>query len=86
MKHATETTLKKFEPLLSELDKIAKLKKKKLGVYYLKSKAFLHFHEQEDDLFADVRLNPPDFDRVKVTTNQEQKALVRDVKEHIGAI
>jgi len=55
MKHATADTLSRLEPLLKKLRANARLKEKKNGIYYFKSKAFLHFHEEADEIFADVK-------------------------------
>ncbi len=37
-------------------------------------KAFLHFHDDGDDIYADVRLRPGPFERMRVTTKAEQRA------------
>ena len=63
MKHVSSEGLDKLEGLLAELCKREGLKEKKRGVFYRKSKAFLHFHEDPAGLFVDVRLGGPDFDR-----------------------
>ena len=63
MKHISSEKLDKLEGLLAELRKREGLKEKKRGVFYRKSKAFLHFHEDPAGLFVDVRLGPFDFDR-----------------------
>jgi len=83
MRHATDETIKALAPLLSKIRNISPLKEKKPGVYYLKSKAFLHFHEHEGEIFADVRLNPPDFDRLPATTKAEQSRLLKGIQEHL---
>ena len=51
------------------------------GAFYRKSKAFLHFHIDGDDYYADVRLGGPEFDRMRVTTRSEQRALVVAVRK-----
>ena len=85
MKHASEETLNQYASLLGKLDTITGLTKKKLGIYYVKSKAFLHFHEDKGQLFADVRLDPPEFNRIAATTHQEQEALIALIKKHQDA-
>ena len=82
MKHASSATIQKLEPLLEKIRCIEGLKEKKPGVYYLKSKAFLHFHEEGDQVYADVRLHSSDFERRRVTTKQEQAELLRAIKQH----
>lgn len=84
MKHATLETLVRYKPLLKKISAIEGLKEKKTGVYYVKSKAFLHFHEDDGDLFADVRLNPPEFDRLPATTARDQDSLIAAIKKHRG--
>ncbi len=76
MKHASTDTIKRLSPLLRQIRKIPGLVEKKPGIYYRRSKAFLHFHEEGDEVFADVRLVAPDFDRFPCTTSSEQTALV----------
>ena len=75
MRHATPADLDELEPLLSRLRKLDQLVEKNRGVFYRKSKAFLHFHEDPTGLHADVRLGA-DFERFRVQTREEQDALV----------
>jgi hypothetical protein len=69
MKHAGEAALDQLDPLLASLRAaFPPLIEKKRGVFYLKSKAFLHFHEDPAGLFADVRdATGKDFERIDVT-------------------
>ena len=77
MKHAGAVTLDQLEPLLSRLRQIAGLKERSRGVFYLGSKAFLHFHEDPAGLFADIRAaDGRNFDRVQVDARDAQDALV----------
>jgi hypothetical protein len=47
----------------------------------MRSKAFLHFHEDDGSLFVDVRIPPATaFSRERVTTRAEQRELVRHVR------
>lgn len=84
MRHARDQDLKRVEPLLEKLNDLAGehdvLKRRKRGVYYLGSRAFLHFHEHDGEIHADVRLDGVDFDRFKVTTRADQKKLVSRIK------
>ena len=75
MRHAREAALDELEPLLVRLRRIDGLTEKTRGVFYKKSKAFLHFHEDPTGLYADVRLTD-DFERFCVQTPAEQDALV----------
>jgi hypothetical protein len=74
MKHAGPAALDRLEPLLIELRKRA-LKEKSRGAFYRGSRAFLHFHEDGDSFFADIRL-AGDFDRYPATTKTEQRKLL----------
>lgn len=67
MKHAGAEALDRLEGLLGALRALDLLTEKSRGVFYLKSKAFLHFHEDPAGLFADVRAaDGAGFDRIKV--------------------
>jgi hypothetical protein len=80
MRHITPENLDRLEPLLDGLRGLEALQEKKRGVFYRRSKAFLHFHEDPAGLFADVRLAGPDFERHPVTTRSQQRALVQRIR------
>jgi hypothetical protein len=80
MKHAGAATLKALEPLLQRLGELPGLVEKKPGIFYLKSKAYLHFHEDTAGTFADVRLAGDDFVRFAVNTGKEQDALLERIR------
>ena len=63
MRHARPEDLDRIEPLLAGIRAAAAglLKEKKRGCFYLKSKGFLHFHEDPKGMFADI-----EDDRIKV--------------------
>jgi hypothetical protein len=75
MKHATVESLAGFEGLLEQLRAIPGLTEKGPGVFYRKSKAFLHFHEDPQGLFADYRPGD-DWLRLEVSGAAGQAALV----------
>jgi hypothetical protein len=77
MKHATEATLISLTSLLEELRK-RPMKEKKRGIFYVKSKSFLHFHEDPTGLFADLRIGD-DFERFALNTKTEQAAFLKAV-------
>jgi hypothetical protein len=81
MRHITPQKLDRLEKLLESLRGLDGLREKKRGVFYRKSRAFLHFHEDPDGLFADVRLEGPDFDRFEVTSRADQQALLRRIRD-----
>ena len=71
MRHATQEDLDRIEALLAELRKIRELLERKRGYFSRGSRAFLHFHEDAGDLYADVKLDGP-FQRMRVTSPGEQ--------------
>ena len=84
MKHAGDTSLDLLDDLLADLRGFGGLKEKKRGVFYCKSKAFLHFHEDPAGLFADLR---PDGEwlRLPVNTPAERATLLAEVeRSHRG--
>ena len=76
MKHAGPATLATLEPLLYRLRQRDPLKEKTPGAFYLKSAAFLHFHEDASGTFADVKLDGVNFTRLRATTADEQARLL----------
>jgi len=75
MRHITPSSLDRLEAFLTELRRLEGLREKKRGVFYRRSRAFLHFHEDPEGLFADVRLTD-EFERFRVSSRTEQKALL----------
>jgi hypothetical protein len=75
MKHAGESALDTLEDLLQQVRKSKSLIEKKRGVFYRKSAAFLHFHEDPAGLFADLRVGG-DWKRFPVRTKKEQRILL----------
>jgi hypothetical protein len=75
MRHAGPAALDQLEELLSRLRSLSGLVEKQRGVFYRRSKAFLHFHEDVSGLHADVRLES-EFERFRVQTPAEQGALL----------
>jgi hypothetical protein len=79
VKHATSGALDQLEPLLAEIRRLAVLKEKTRGVFYLKSRAALHFHEDPEGLFADFRTTG-DWQRFPVNTKAERAALLKALR------
>jgi hypothetical protein len=75
MRHATSEKLDELEPLLERLRTVPGLVEKSRGVFYRRSKAFLHFHEDPSGLHADVRFGD-EFERVRAETEVERTALI----------
>lgn len=79
MKHASPAALTALASLLTSLRERDALKEKRPGVFHLRSRAFLHFHEDPAGLFADVRLAGDEFERFEVTTARQQQTLLRRI-------
>lgn len=81
MRHARDEDLDQLEELLIELRALDALTEKARGVFYLRSRAFLHFHADPSGMFADVRTDSAmDFLRVRVSTKAEQRRLLTSVR------
>jgi hypothetical protein len=80
VRHARADTLDELEPFLERLRAVPGLVEKNRGVFYVRSKAFLHFHEDPAGLHADVRLGP-EFSRFRVETQEERDALLRRIQD-----
>jgi len=79
MRHATDADLDRVEGLLQKIRTFDALVERKRGVFYLKSKAFLHFHEDPAGMFADVR-SGDDFVRLAANSAAEWKAILAKVR------
>jgi hypothetical protein len=75
MKHAGADTLQQLSDLLDQIRQRQGLKEKKLGIFYRKSKSFLHFHEDPAGIFADIG-SDDHFHRYPVNTMKEERALL----------
>jgi len=84
MRHAQSDDLDRIEPLLSELRAVSGLTERSRGVFYLRSRACLHFHADGDETYADVRLDGDEFERTRATTRAEQRALVAAVRRSLA--
>ena len=83
MKHATQAALAELDGLLQGLRLLPGLKERKPGVFYHKSRAFLHFHEEGSKRYADLRLSGTEFERFSVTTPAEQRRLLTKLQKHL---
>ena len=74
VKHAGPAALDQLEPLLVEMRKCEGLRERKRGAFYRGGSGFLHFHEDPEGFFADVKLKSGgDFIRFRVSTAAERK-------------
>ncbi|RKP44139.1 hypothetical protein [Trinickia fusca] len=82
MKHANGAALDRLEDLLSAIRTLPDLKERTRGVFYRRSKSFLHFHDDTTGLFADVRRGG-EFERFRVTSAAERAAFLEAVRAEL---
>jgi hypothetical protein len=80
VRRAGQDALDELEPFLERLRAVPGLVERHRGVFYVRSRAFLHFHEDPSGMHADVRLGP-EFTRVRAETAEEQDALLARIQE-----
>jgi len=83
MKHAGGEALDRLESLLAQIRLLPNLKEKKRGLFYLKGRSLLHFHEDPAGLFADVAWRGEDI-RLRVSEPEEQRRLLETVAGFLG--
>jgi hypothetical protein len=84
VKHATAPALDRLEPLLAKLRRHSGLKEKSRGVFYVKARPTLHFHEDPKGLFADFRSTGDEWQRFAVNTADERAAFLRVVAAYLA--
>ena len=84
MKHAGPAALDSIEDVLAALRRHPQLRERNRGTFYLKSSAFLHFHEDPAGMFADLK-EGGDFARYRIITAAEKKRLLASVTRVLGA-
>jgi hypothetical protein len=82
MRHARDQDLDRVDGLLTQLRALPGLVEKKRGVFYRKSRAFLHFHEDPKGMFADI--SDPD-ERIEVTDAAGQARLMAAARRRLEA-
>jgi hypothetical protein len=85
MKHAGPATFARLSHLLSALRARPALRERRPGVFELKSRAFLHFHDDPSGVFADVRL-AEGFVRLPVTSTSQQSDLLERIDDCLSTI
>ena len=81
MAHADAKALELLLPLLRQLREIKGLKEVRPGIFYLRSAAFLHFHDEQGSVSADLKKpGGSGFDRYPIATPPQQRKLVDDAK------
>lgn len=82
MKHATSTALDALDPLIEKIRLIEGLAERKRGVFYRRSQAFLHFHEDPAGFFADLKTGP-EWIRLPATTSADRRALLAAINANL---
>jgi hypothetical protein len=80
MKHASDAALDQLAELLEALRKQSVLTERKRGVFYLRTSAFIHFHEDPAGLFADVKA-ASGWERLPVNTKADTRQFLARVRE-----
>lgn len=83
MKHAGNQALDTLEDVLAKIREQPGLKEKKRGVFYLKSSAFLHFHEDKLGMFADVRTSNG-WMRYPITRSEHRVSFLHEIERLIA--
>jgi hypothetical protein len=87
VRHARPQDLDRLEELLVQLRTLPGMIEKSRGVFYVRSRSFLHFHEDPKGLFADLREAGAgnDFERIDVTEPAGQRTLVELARARLTA-
>ncbi|HKW83075.1 MAG TPA: hypothetical protein VJN68_04910 [Burkholderiaceae bacterium] len=87
MAHASPEALKPLLPLLRQLREIKGLTERQPGTFYLRSNAFLHFHDDQGTLYADLKkAGGMGFERYALDTPPQQRKLVDDAKRRAAKL
>ena len=87
MKHISSQGLDRIDALLESVRGVDApgLKEKKRGVWYRKSKAFLHFHEDPAGIFADLKHDDGIFQRFPVNTAKQRASFLKTLGKLAGS-
>ena len=83
MRHARPDTLQELEPVLRRLRALEGMRERSPGVFYVRSRAFLHFHEDPAGTFADIR-SGSDWTRLPVMTQADADNVVDVASRALG--
>ena len=86
MKHAGSDTLNRLAPLLRRLRMLPGLVERKPGIFYVRSNAFLHFHEDPAGVFADVKIDGRSFERLPLQTAVDKSSLLAAVSNALARL
>ncbi len=81
MARAGTDALKALLPVLRPLREIKGLKENQPGTFYARRDAYIHFHEEDGALYADLKKpGGSGFDRFALATPPEQRRFVDEAK------
>jgi len=87
MAHPSPEALKPLLPLLRQLREIKGLTERQPGIFYLRSNAFLHFHDEQGTLSVDLKkAGGMGFERYPIDTPAQQRKLVDDAKRRAAKL
>jgi len=75
MKHAGPAALDTIEDVLAAVRRHEVLRERKRGSFYCRSSGFLHFHEDPEGMFADLK-EKGEFVRYRINSEAEKKRLL----------
>jgi hypothetical protein len=85
VKHLGREAWAKIDPFLEQLRAVPGLKNPKSRAnFHYKSKAFLHFHDDPEGLFVDVKLDGKNWTRMNATTAAGKKQILAAVLRAVG--
>jgi len=73
-----------LEPALDEIRKLPDLKEPKPGIFYLKSQGFMHFHEKDSMIWADVKDGDAWGEPIGIPTDVTKAFSKKFIKEVFG--
>jgi len=79
------STLECLAPLLDELRRHPALHEVRPTVFHVNRRNFLHFHDDDDGIYADIRL-ARGFLRLPASTSGEQAELLSQIDERLGSL
>lgn len=75
MRHAGPEALARLSPWFDGLRSLPGLRERGPGVWYRRAEAFLHFHEDGEALWADLKLGRRGFTRLPASSDADLAAL-----------
>lgn len=87
MPRADSDALLLLAPVLRQLRDIKGVREERPGIFYARREAFVHFHEDANGLFADLKKSGGSgFDRYPLATPAQQRKLVEDAKRRAARL